>query len=45
MTFFTVPRRCLRASVRLVKCPVDSMTICTPSDGQSISAGSLTLKL
>ena len=33
------------AFVASVKCPVDSTTICTPSDGQSISAGSLVAKI
>ena len=44
MTFFTVPRRCVRAPAPLVKCPVASITICAPTDDQSISAGSLILK-
>ena len=40
MTFFTEPRRCFFASSAAVKRPVDSTTTSTPSDGQSISAGS-----
>ena len=44
MTFFTVPRRCVRALAPLVKCPVASITICAPTDDQLISAGSLILK-
>src|SRR5260370_10492200 len=41
ITFFTLPRRCLAASLASVKRPVDSTTTCAPTLGQSISAGSL----
>ena len=34
MTFLTVPRRCLEASLASVKRPVDSITICAPTDSQ-----------
>ena len=44
ITFFTVPRLCLRASAPLVNSPVDSTTISAPTDAQSICAGSFTLK-
>ena len=44
MTFFTVPRRCLSASLASVKLPVDSMTISAPSDSSGSSAGSLIAK-
>src|SRR5581483_9033885 len=40
ITFLTGPRRCLRASSALVKRPVDTTTICAPTDSQSILAGS-----
>ena len=45
MTFFTLPRMCAFALVPSVNLPVDSTTTCTPSDGQSISAGSLVAKI
>ena len=44
MTFFTGARRCFLASAPLVNKPVDSTTISAPTEAQSISAGSLTLK-
>ena len=40
MTFFTGPRRCLQASLASVNLPVDSMTICAPTEAQSSCAGS-----
>ena len=45
MTFFTLPRRCLAASLPSVNLPVDSTTICAPRPGKSISAGSLLAKI
>src|SRR5216684_2599778 len=44
ITFFTGPRRCFFASTPLVNSPVDSTTICAPTEAQSISPGSLVLK-
>src|SRR2546425_7588155 len=44
ITFFTGPRRCFFASAPLVKRPVDSTTISAPTEAQSISPGSFTLK-
>src|SRR3954452_13187437 len=44
MTFFTGPRRCLRASSALVKRPVDSITTWAPTDSQLILAGSFSAK-
>ncbi len=38
-TFLAPPARCLAASSRLVKMPVDSMTMSTPSSPQGMSAG------
>src|SRR5215469_6954964 len=44
MTFFTGPRMCWRASSALVKSPVDSTTMETPTEAQSSCPGSFTLK-
>src|SRR5215204_6431711 len=44
MTFLTVPRRCLAASSRLVKRPVDSMTTSAPTSSHGICAGSFSEK-
>jgi hypothetical protein len=44
MTFLTEPPRCLAASSRLVKKPVDSMTTSAPTDAQSMFAGSFSSK-
>ncbi len=44
MTFLTEPRRCLAASSRFVKRPVDSMTISAPTASHGISAGSFSAK-
>src|SRR5688572_6798719 len=44
ITFLTEPRMCFLASSALVNNPVDSTTRSTPSEGQSIFAGSLSLK-
>src|SRR4029077_20406827 len=44
ITFFTGARRCFLASAPLVKRPVDSTTMSAPTEAQSISAGSFTLK-
>src|ERR1700687_655627 len=44
MIFFTVPRRCFFASLASVKRPVDSMTICAPTESQGRAAGSFSLK-
>src|ERR1041385_4350838 len=41
ITFFTDPCRCLAASLASVKWPVDSTTICAPTEVQSNCAGSL----
>lgn len=40
MTFFTVAPRCALALVASVKWPVDSTTICAPTEAQSSLAGS-----
>src|ERR1035437_4305365 len=40
MTFFTVAPRCALALVPSVKWPVDSTTICAPTEAQSSLAGS-----
>ena len=44
MTFFTVPRMCLQASLASVNLPVDSMTIWAPTEFQSSAAGSFCAK-
>src|SRR4051794_30206633 len=40
-TFLTLSPRCLAASSRLVKRPVDSMTTCAPASSQGSAAGSV----
>ena len=44
ITFFTLPRRCLRAPSASVNLPVDSTTICAPTDSQFRLAGSFSAK-
>src|ERR1022692_1095285 len=43
ITFFTGPRMCFFASFASVKCPVDSITTCAPTDSQGSAPGSLSL--
>src|SRR5215472_8352122 len=44
MTFFTPPRKCFRAASASVNLPVDSTTICAPTDSQLRLAGSFSAK-
>src|SRR5215831_20526424 len=44
ITFLTGPRRCFFACSASVKCPVDSITTCAPTDSHLMAAGSLSEK-
>src|SRR5579863_3215515 len=43
ITFFTDPRKCFLASLASVKCPVDSITTCAPTESHGSAPGSLSL--